>query len=398
MQRSARISAIALLAAWAVTGCGRDETSSEAVATGVPVKVSVATVTRTPTDRQREAMGTVKAKTASTVQSMATGHVTAVHVREGDRVEAGQVLVQIDDRELQAMAARAESGLREAESARREIEKAIQAAAHAQRAAEAGRDLAEVTHNRYKGLVDQGVMSPQRYDEASARWKGSVAEVAQAGAMVQAAQERRAEADARIAQARDEVTRARTQLSHARVTAPFSGIVTRKTVDVGDLATPGVPLLEIEATDLYRLETNVDETLVQSVTMGDAVTVILDAASLELPGTVAEILPAGDPASRTFLVKIDLPSHENVRSGMFGRARFKGAHASVLAVPVTAVTERGQLAYVYVVGEEGVIRLRLVTLGKRYGEYVEVLSGLDEGERIVVSDLSRLSDGARVSM
>ncbi len=398
MLRSVVASVVAIAAILTMAGCGGHEATSEAVAQTAMVKADVAAVRRIPIDSQRETMGTVKPKTASVIQSLATGHVMAVHVREGDRVESGQLLVEIDDRELQAVVARAENGLREAESARREVEKAVQAATHAHRAAEADRNLAESNHERYTGLVEQGAVSRQLFDEASARWKGAVAAVAQANAMVLAAQERRAETDARIAQAKADVERAKTQLSHARVTAPFTGVVTRKTVDVGDLAAPGVPLLEIEDTGPFRLETNVDEKLVQAVNIGDAVTVMVDAASAELQGTVAEIVPSGDPTSRTFLIKVDLPRHEHVRSGMFGRARFKGTQASVLAVPVTAVTERGQLSYVYVVGEEGVVRLRLVTLGKRYGDHREVLSGLDEGERIVVSNVDSLSDGSRVSM
>jgi RND family efflux transporter MFP subunit len=147
----------------------------------------------------------------------------------------------------------------------------------------------------------------------------------------------------------------------------------------------------------YRLEAVVDEVLVQRIKRGDKVPVLLDAiGTAALDGLVAELVPSADPSSRTFLVKIDLPPTPGIKSGMFGRASFSAGQKDALAVPVAAVFERGQLSGVYVVGEGGVASLRLITAGKRRGDKVEVLGGLDPGERIVVDGIDRVTDGCVV--
>jgi RND family efflux transporter MFP subunit len=166
---------------------------------------------------------------------------------------------------------------------------------------------------------------------------------------------------------------------------------------VGDLAAPGSPLLVMEDPQQYRLEAQVDEEQVHKIALGANVPVVLDALGEgELAGTVAEIVPAADPASRTSVVKVDLPAGSKVRSGMFGRARFTTGEEQALIVPATAVFQRGQLTAVYVIGEGGVARLRLITVGKQYSSGVEVLSGLDPGEQIVADKTDQVADGATV--
>jgi multidrug efflux pump subunit AcrA (membrane-fusion protein) len=361
------------------------------------VKATVATLAKTPVDIWYEAVGTVRAKTSSTIQSKVMGHVTAVHVKEGDLVQPSQVLVEIDDRETLAQVQRAEGGLREAQETRQEVEKAILAAGHAKTAAEAGDALALATYERFKALAEKQAVSRQAFDEARAKQEEAAAESARAGEMALSVQAKRGEADARIEQAQAELTNARTFLSYTKIVAPFAGIVTRKTVDVGDLAAPGAVLLEVEDTGQYRLEALVDEALVRRAKQGDKAPVVLDGLGAEeLPGTVAEIVPSADPASRTFVVKIDLPQEPSVKSGMFGRARFSMGQKETLTVPVSAIVQRGQLTGVYVVGGDNVARLRLVTIGKRYGDRIEALSGLQPGERIAADNVEQVVDGCVV--
>jgi RND family efflux transporter MFP subunit len=179
----------------------------------------------------------------------------------------------------------------------------------------------------------------------------------------------------------------------------MAGLITRKFVDVGDQAAPGVPLLEIEDPREYRLEATVDESQLATIRQGMQATVAVDALGADpLPATVAEIVPAGDPGSRSFVVKLDLPEDERLRSGMFGKARFPAGEKPAVTVPASALIERGQLSYVFVVGDDSRARLRLVTTGKHYGDRVEVLSGISEGDRIVVDGFDGLSDAAPVKV
>jgi RND family efflux transporter MFP subunit len=183
---------------------------------------------------------------------------------------------------------------------------------------------------------------------------------------------------------------------YAKLAAPFSGVVITRTVEPGNLATPGAPLLTIEQDGLYRLEASVDESKLANVRVGQAVEAVLE-TDRKLSARVSEIVPSVDAASRSYIVKLDLPATPQLRTGMFGRAIFPLGMQKVVAVPLAALMERGQLQSVFVV-EDGVAHTRLVTTGRRTGNAVEVLSGLTAGEKVVLPAPVGLQDGARVEV
>ncbi len=305
-----------------------------------------------------EAMGTVRAAQSTQVAAQTMGNIVAINVREGDRVQRGQVLALIDDAQPRAGVDRAQAALMAADK------DAI--------AAESDFTLADATLKRFQSLFDKKSVSPQEFDEVKARY--------------QAAEARRELAHAGQQQARAALSQARTQLDYTRVRAPFDGVVTEKRVDTGAMAAPGMPLLTIEDTRRYRLEATVDESEIRFVKPGVSVPVVLDAfAGRQLTGKVTQIVPAADPASRSFLVKIDLAATPDLRSGLFGRARFERGRREALLVPRTAVVSRGQLQGVYVLGTDKVATLRYVTLGRPDAERIEVLSGLQNGEQLVAN-------------
>jgi RND family efflux transporter MFP subunit len=203
-----------------------------------------------------------------------------------------------------------------------------------------------------------------------------------------------------VAQVEQEVRAAGIMRDYARLAAPFSGVVTTKTVEPGNLATPGAPLLTIEQDGLYRLEASVDESKLASVRVGQAVEVMIDGAienRRKLNARVSEIVPSVDPASRTYIVKLDLPATPQLRTGMFGRVIFPLGTQKVVAVPLTTLMERGQLQSVFVV-EDGVAHIRLVTTGRRTKDGAEILSGLNAGEKVVTPLPPGLLDGAPVAV
>jgi RND family efflux transporter MFP subunit len=156
-------------------------------------------------------------------------------------------------------------------------------------------------------------------------------------------------------------------------------------------------LVTIEDDSRYRLEVAVEESQLGKVSMGQQARVRIDAFGADdLEGCVSEITPAADPMSRSYMVKIDLPSRQGLRSGLYGVARFVSGRKQAIVVPLKAVVERGQLVGVYVVDDASVARLRLIKTGKSYGENVEVLSGLSDGERIVVDGVADVKDGVKV--
>jgi membrane fusion protein, multidrug efflux system len=329
-----------------------------------------------------EATGTVRARTSAVLAAKWMAYVRAVNVQVGDRVREGQLLVALDTRDLDA-------SLNRAAAARDEVRNAIPGADSAIAAAQANLDLAQSTFKRMNELYEKKSISDQEFDVASARQKA-------AQAAFEMARAKRTELDAKLAEAGQEVFAARVTRSYAQVVAPFAGIVTAKSVDPGNLATPGAPLLIVER-DGYRLEASVDESKLSSIRTGQPVSVTLDGLARTIDARVSEIVPTVDAASRAYIVKIDLPAEAGLRSGIFGRARFQLGSRQVLAVPFAAVTERGQLESVWV-ADNGFARARLITVGEKLKDDVEVLSGLTAGEKVIVPVPQGLADGARIEV
>jgi len=220
------------------------------------------------------------------------------------------------------------------------------------------------------------------------------------------------EARQRVAQAG--VAEAETMLGYAKVTAPFDGVVTRKLADVGDLAAPGRPLLELEDPSGLRLEADVPEALLAHVQLGAKMSVRVPALPNELQGAVGEIAPTTDPNSRTLRVKFDLPPTPGLRAGQFGRVSVPVGESSLLRVPASALVVRGQMELVFVVSKAEAprgqapgrlvasaaaeARLRLIKTGKRLGDELEALSGLEAGEQVVVEGAGALVDGQPITV
>ena len=346
---------LSLLAIGSWSGCSSDQQPT-ARSAEIVRNISVVAVQPANVPDLQEAVGTVRAAQTSNLASQMMGNIAEIRVHEGDRVQRGQVLAVIDDAQPRAALDRAGA----ADNASRQ-----QLAA-----AESDLALAESTLKRYQTLFERKSVSPQEFDEVKARQQSALA--------------RRDTARADQAQAQAALTQARTSLDYSRIRAPFDGVVTEKKADAGTLAAPGVTIFTVEDVRRYRLEVTINENDLRYLRTGQQVPVIIDAlGNAELPGRVAEIVPAADAASRSFLVKIELPVDTRLRSGLFGRSQFSRGERQSLLIPQTAVIERGQLQGVFVLDWNQVASLHYVTLGKPSGSGIEVLAGLQGGERLV---------------
>jgi len=309
----------------------------------VPEQVSLSAATvktvvaeAKPLKATEEVVGTVRSKTRAVIEARVGGRIEALPVSAGQLVKKGDFIAQLDVREIQARLDQARATLEQA-----------------------NRDLA-----RYTELIKQNVLTKAEYDTAEARQ--------------------------RIAQAA--VTEAETMLGYARVTAPFDGVITRKMSEVGDIAAPGRGIVELEDPQALRVESNVPEGLVRLIKLGDRMAVSSVDLSQPVEAAVSEMAPAADPASRTSLVKLDLPAHSALRLGQFVRVAVPVGEKTSLRLPLSAVVLRGQMEMVFVATNK-VAQMRLVKTGRKSGDSIEIVSGLSAGERVVLDGAETLLDG-----
>ena len=264
--------------------------------------------------RTLQSTGTVHARETAIVSAQVLSRIEQVLVHEGDSVRAGQTLIVLDGAALESQLKQAEAG--------------VTAAENGQISAQTSSALATSTLARYKQLESEKSVSPQEMDEISQR-------AAAAAASLNAA---RAQTDA----ARAQVNGARTTMGYTRLVAPFAGVVTARTADPGTMAAPGMPLLQVDQAGALELDATVDESAIATVHKGMKVSVSIDGeGATATSGRVAEIVPAADPSTHSFLVKIELPVSSQARAGMYGTAGFSNGVRNAILIPRSAVVTRG---------------------------------------------------------
>lgn len=328
---------VLLALALAVSGCGKKHESAGKPLPSVSVRVQ--TIDKKPHVASEEVVATVNSKLRSVIESKVSGRIDKMLVNPGQQVKAGELLVQLDVREIRA-----------------KLDQAIPV-----------REQAEKDLKRFTDLLAKRVITQQEFEAA--------------------------ESKARVARAA--VIEAETMLGYAKVTAPFDGIITRKLADVGDLASPGKPLVEMEDPAALRLEAAVPEAIIDRVSLGSKLMVRI--GSNELEGVVREMSPTADPNSRTLLVKLDLPATPGLRTGQFGRVAVPVAETSVLRVPASAVLRRGQMELVFIRNGNHA-QLRIVKTGKPIAGEIEIVSGVSAGEEVITEGAADLVDGQPIEV
>lgn len=335
-------SALPLCLFLAAAGC-KDPAPKGTHRQPLPVaQVRVIAVAGQAAPRQNEVAGTVEAVQRAAIGAKLAGAIEEMPVNLGSVVEKGALLAKISSGEITARLSQAET-----------------------RFAQAQRNF-----EREKRLLEK---------EASTRETVKSQEEA-----------------CRLAEAG--VREARAMRDYTRITAPFAGIISRKMVNAGDLATPGMPLLILENTEQLQVVAAVPEALALKIKKGDALAVTIPAAEFSRSGAVTEIGPATDIASRTALVKIRINGSPSLRPGQYARVALPdGAVSDTLLVPETALLRFGQMERLFV-AQDGKAHLRLVRSGEHREGRVEILAGLQAGEQVVVQGGERLVDGQPISI
>ncbi|HMK59844.1 MAG TPA: efflux RND transporter periplasmic adaptor subunit [Dissulfurispiraceae bacterium] len=335
----------------ALTGCQEKVSPGTAEVKRPSVSgVTTAELKVSPVDDYYESSGTIKAKNIGVISSRIMGSVTSIAVQEGQRVSQGQILLTIDNSDAAQRAKAAENAV---ESARQQ------------------KQLADVTFSRYARLYEAKALSRQEFDQVEAQRKIAGSEFERAQAMLKEAQ---------------------TYKGYATLRAPFTGIVTGRKIDPGSMAMPGMQLMTVEDTSKFLVEVPVDERLSAKLKVGDPVDMSVDALDLNMKCKVSEVVPSVDPMSRTFIVKV-ATSGQGLRTGLYAKIRIPTGKKEALIVPISSIVEKGQLNGVYSVDAKGIISYRLVRMGKRFGSSVEIISGLNAGDKIIVAGTDKAIDG-----
>lgn len=338
------LSAAALL----IHGCG-EESRPAPRPTGNTWELPVASVVEMPLPVAWDAVGTVVSEARVDVTSRVTGYIRTLHVREGDTVKAGQLLVSLDGNDI-------EGAVRQAQSA---VDTSAALLADAQA------DL-----RRYQNLFDAG----------------SIAEVQLRKARLQ-----RDTLEEQLKGARAALTTAMGQRGYVDIVSPTDGVIVARYRQTGDLAAPGIPILTVESSALLMFATYVTDAHLAKIDIGDPVDVKLE--SLSVTGKVARVVPSSDPVTRKFEVKIALPANAAIRPGVFGRAQFLlGGQARPVIQPSWLV-ERGGLKGVFVLDPEQRAHFRWIRTRREWPDKIEVVAGLRAGETVVAKRDPRLREG-----
>lgn len=341
----ARVLSAALAAAviaGATAGCGRSSPPRAVQDEGPAIRVRTATARAENLPVLVEATGTVRAVERAELAAKVMGVIEELPVRLGQPVKKGDLIARISAAEIAARARQAQSnldGLR--------------------------RDLA-----RESELLQKGAAPREAVESLKDRIKSAEAALKEAEVM----------------------------LGYTAVRAPFDGAVARRMADAGDLASPGVPLVELEGVGHYEIEAEVPESAATQLKVGRALQVTVPAAAAEFEARITEVAAAADPRTRTVTIKLAVPSDVPARSGQFARIQVPGAPRPAVLVPSSAVSTIGQIERAFVVGPENRLALRLVKTGSVTRENVEILAGLNPGERVVGAPAPSLRDGQRVEI
>jgi len=349
---------IAIVTLTIVTSCGKDKVKVEDNSVGINVKVSTPS---TEVGAFITVSGKVEAVQNANLSTRNMGYVNKVHVNVGDKVSKGQLLLSINSADISAQKAQVGASIAEATAAFNNAEK---------------------DYNRFKALFKSNSASQKEMDDITANYE-------MAKARLEAAIQMKNQVNA--------------QLSYSNITAPFSGIITGKYINAGDMANPGIPLISIENSGKFQVIAMVPESEITSIKNGTDVEVLIKSTNQILKGNVTEVSASTKNTGGQYLVKVVLEqAGANLLSGMFASVQFPTEKTSEknapILIPTSAIVELGELRGVYVVSQSNTALLRWLRLGKEFGNKTEVLSGLSTNDTFVLSSDSKVINGSKINV
>ena len=337
-----------------LSSCGSDEKPTQEKKA---VQVNIEQVKLVEQIAEHQFSGKVKADDKMVLSTKIIGQVEQVLVKEGAEIKKGQLLVKIKSNDLSAKRATALSGVK---TAKLNMENTIK------------------NYNRVNNLFKKGSATQKELEDMATAKEAAIT--------------KHKEATHSLAEISD-------YLSYANLKSPINGFVSKKMVKVGDMAKPGYPVLALESLDELKIEVDVPEFEIEKFEANDVVTITVDAIHLNnVKGVVERIIPSSSFSGQYKVVVSLNEKNSKLKPGMFAKIKLLKDKETKLLVSKKAIIHKGQLTGIYTVSQLGEAMLRWVRLGKEYGDKVEVLSGLIEGEKLIVSSNSKLTDGVLVKI
>ncbi len=357
VQKTKLIIAIAFLSLAAIS-CGKKEKQQAAT----PQKsIAVQTTTAKLADYPviYSFSGKLEADKQSNLSTRIMGQIQHIYVKPGQKVNHGDLLIQIRNQDILAKKAQVEANKVEASTAFESAEKDMK---------------------RYEALYESNSVSDKEMDDMRTRYDMAKARLAA------------------VEQMENEV---KENMRYASIRAPYSGVITTKFVQEGDMANPGMPLLSMESPSQWKVIARIPETDIAKVQLNDAVKVKFTSAEVELEGKIIEINPSTTNTGNQYMAKVLVTVPKNctakLYSGMYAEVLFEHGTQKRILISESALIHRGQLVGIYAVSQSGNALLRWVKTGKTFGDKVEIISGLTDGEQYVVKSDSKLFDGALIA-
>lgn len=339
--------------------CGKEH-KEEAVDNSPPIKVQVSKITESNNGQFLSVSGKIQAVNSANLSTRMMGYVKKVHVNVGDKVKKGQLLVSINNTDLQAKKGQVNAGISQAKTAFNNAEK---------------------NYNRFKNLFESTSVTQKEMDDMTANYE-------MAKASLEAANQQKNEINA--------------QFAYSNIKAPFTGVITSKNIEYGDMASPGIPLISLETPKIFEVIAMVPETEISQIKKGAIVTVLVKSIAKTVKGKVSEVSTSAKNTGGQYLVKITLEKTDvNILSGMFSTVQFpveRKVKLALVLIPKEAIVKNGQLSGIYTVSQSNTALLRWLRLGRTYGHQVEVLSGLNSDESYIVSAEGKLFNGVKISV
>ena len=347
-----------LVATVLISSCGSED--KKAVVDNSPaIAVQVKTVSEDSSSPFLTVSGKIEAAKSANISTRMMGYVDKIYVNVGDKVNKGQLLMSVNNADLSAQLAQVNAGITEAEAAFTNAEKDF---------------------NRFSTLFKENSASQKELDDITANYNM---------------------AKARLESAKQMRNGVNAQMGYANIRAPFNGVVTNKFISAGDMANPGMPLLEVESPGKYQVLAMVPESEILAVKNDTEVTVQVKALNENVKGKVTEVSTSSKNTGGQYLVKVILDKTDaQILSGMYATVHFPVARkttSSAVMIPVQAIVKKGQLSGIYTVSQSNTALLRWLRLGRTFGDQVEVLSGLSADEQYIVSAEGKLFNGAKIS-